>query len=93
MFIQALEGGAMYAPYVGLKGGAMLQGQFEPSFTVEGGAKDLGLALEALRAAGVDSADVAVLAAAGAELDRAVADGHGGLDIAAVYLSHPRGGA
>jgi 3-hydroxyisobutyrate dehydrogenase len=93
LFLDAVKGGALDAPFVGLKGGAMLEGSFDPSFSVAGAAKDVGLAFDALTAAGLDTGDVAVLAAARQGLDRAVADGHGDLDVAAVYLSHQRGQA
>lgn len=90
LFLEAIKGGALEAPFVALKGGAMLDGSFDPTFSVAGAAKDAALALEAFTAAGLDFADVAVLAAARAGLDRALADGHGDLDVAAVYLSHRR---
>jgi len=88
MFLEAVKGGGLDAPYVGLKGGAMLDGAFDPTLTVAGGAKDAGLALDAVAAMGLEPDDVAVVAAAHAHLERAVAEGHGDLDIAATYLSH-----
>jgi len=83
LFLEAVRGGAMDAPYVGLKGRAMLAGEFDPALS--GAAKDAGLIVAAARAAG---ADVAVIEQVRAHLDRAVDAGHGDLDIGATYLTH-----
>jgi 3-hydroxyisobutyrate dehydrogenase len=88
LFLEAIKGGALDAPYVGLKGGAMLDGALDPSFSLSGGAKDAALALDAVTAVGLEPDDVALLAAAREHLDRAVAEGHGDLDVAATYLAH-----
>ena len=88
LFLEAVKGGGLDAPYVGLKGRAMLEEAFEPTFTVAGGVKDVSLALDAVTAMGLDADDLALIAAAREHLDRAVAEGHGDLDIAATYLSH-----
>jgi 3-hydroxyisobutyrate dehydrogenase len=88
LFLEAVKGGGLDAPYVGLKGRAMLEETFDPTFTVAGGAKDAALALDAVGAVGLDPDDLALIAAAREHLDRAVAEGHGDLDIAATYLSH-----
>jgi 3-hydroxyisobutyrate dehydrogenase len=85
LFLEAVRGGAMDAPYVGLKGRAMLAGDFAPTFALSGAAKDAGFVLDAARAAG---ADVGVLERVREHLDRAVAAGHGDLDMAATYLAH-----
>jgi len=85
LFLEAVRGGAMDAPYVGLKGRGMLAGDFAPAFALSGAAKDAGLVVAAARAAGVD---VAVIEQVRAHLDRAVAAGHGALDMSATYLSH-----
>jgi 3-hydroxyisobutyrate dehydrogenase len=77
----------MDAPYVGLKGRAMLAGDFTPSFTLAGAAKDAGFVVDAARAAGVD---VGVLETVRAHLDAAAAAGHGDLDLSATYLAHRR---
>ena len=88
LFLEAVKGGGLDAPYVGVKGGAMLEGAFDPTFTVAGAVKDAGLALDAVAAMGLEPDDLALVAAAREHLDRAVAEGHGDLDIAATYLSH-----
>jgi 3-hydroxyisobutyrate dehydrogenase len=84
-FLDVIKGGALDAPYVQLKGGAMLAGDLEPQFPLWGAAKDARLIQEAGRAAGVD---LAIIEAARRHFERAVADGHGDLDMAATYLSH-----
>jgi 3-hydroxyisobutyrate dehydrogenase len=90
LFLEAVRGGAMDAPYVGLKGRAMLAGDFTPSFSLAGAAKDAGFVVDAARSAGVD---LGVLAVVREHLDRAVAAGHGDLDLGATYLAHRGGGA
>jgi 3-hydroxyisobutyrate dehydrogenase len=84
-FLEVVEGGAMDAPYVQLKGTAMLEGSFDPAFGLDGAAKDAGLIVAAAREAG---ADLAVLEAVQQHLSRAVEAGHGELDLAATYLAH-----
>ncbi len=85
LFLEAIGGGALDAPYVQLKGGAMLDGTFEPAFALGGALKDAGLILDAAEAAGVD---LGVLPGVRDHLARAVAAGHGDLDMAATYLEH-----
>jgi 3-hydroxyisobutyrate dehydrogenase len=53
LFLAALRGGAMDAPYVQLKGAGMIAGEFAPAFSVDGAAKDAGLILDAADTAGV----------------------------------------
>lgn len=88
LFLDAVRGGGVDAPFVGLKGRAMLDGRFEPSFSVAGADKDVQLALQAVAEAGADPGDLAVFSAVRSRLDKAVADGHGDQDVAATYLSH-----
>jgi 3-hydroxyisobutyrate dehydrogenase len=88
LFLEAVKGGGLDAPYVGLKGRTMLEGAFDPTFTVAGGVKDVGLALDAVGGMGLEPDDLALIAAVREHLARAVAEGHGDLDIAATYLSH-----
>ena len=54
LFLEAVQGGALDAPYVQLKGGAMLDGAFDPAFALAGALKDAELILEAGRGAGLD---------------------------------------
>jgi 3-hydroxyisobutyrate dehydrogenase len=87
LFLQAIDGGAMDAPYVKLKGTAMIENQYDVAFSVDGAAKDAGLILAAARAAGIrmDFAKVA-----GERLEEASAGGHGDLDMAAIFLADRR---
>jgi 3-hydroxyisobutyrate dehydrogenase len=50
LFLDAIAGGAMDAPYVQLKGRAMVAGDYPPAFAVDGALKDSGLIADALRA-------------------------------------------
>ena len=84
-FLDVVKGGAMDAPYVQLKGSAMLAGDFAPSFGLDGAAKDAGLIVDAARAAG---ADVGVIEAVQQHFARALEAGHGDKDMAATYLAH-----
>jgi 3-hydroxyisobutyrate dehydrogenase len=84
-FLDVVKGGAMDAPYVQLKGAAMLDGDFAPAFGLDGAAKDAGLIVEAARAAG---ADLGVLEAVERHLARALDAGYGDLDMSATYLAH-----
>ncbi len=85
LFLQAVAGGAMDAPYVQLKGTAMIEGDFAPSFSIDGAAKDGDLIVAAARGAGVE---LAVVEAARDHLARARAAGHGAQDLSATYLEH-----
>ena len=81
LFLAAIEGGPVDAPYVRAKAGPMLSGDYPPSFTVRGAEKDLGLIVDAVRRAGVDD-DLAQVVRG---LFRRARDaGHGGDDMAAV---------
>jgi 3-hydroxyisobutyrate dehydrogenase len=84
-FLDVVKGGALDAPYVQLKGNAMLSGDLEAQFPLWGAAKDARLIQEAGREAGVE---LAIIEAARRHFERALADGHGDLDMAATYLSH-----
>jgi 3-hydroxyisobutyrate dehydrogenase len=85
LFLDVVRGGALDAPYVQVKGAAMLAGDFDPQFPLWGAAKDARLVEEAGTGAGVDLALARVLRE---HFERAVADGHGELDMTATYLSH-----
>lgn len=85
LFLEAVGGGALDAPYVQLKGRAMLDGSLEPAFALAGALKDSGLILEAARAAGADPGLLPVIQE---HFARAVDAGHGDRDMAATYLTH-----
>jgi len=84
-FLDVVKGGALDAPYVQLKGAAMIAGEFDAQFPLWGAAKDAGLIEEAAQEAGVD---LAIVPAVRGHFERALADGHGDKDMAATYLSH-----
>lgn len=83
LFLDAIDGGAPDSPYAHIKGAAMLSGDFEPQFQLDGLRKDLALIVADAVRAGVptplvDALVRAYAVAAGAD------DEHGGQDIAAV---------
>ncbi|MBT0767691.1 NAD(P)-dependent oxidoreductase [Kineosporia sp. J2-2] len=85
LFLDAVKGGAVDAPYLGIKGNAMLNGSYDPAFTLSGAVKDATLIEEGARAAGADPAFVAI---AREHLLRAEQAGHGDKDMSAVYLGY-----
>jgi 3-hydroxyisobutyrate dehydrogenase len=85
LFLEAVAGGALDAPYVGLKGAAMLDGSFEPAFALDGALKDADLILEAASGAGVE---MGLMPGIRDHLARASAAGHGDLDMSATFLEH-----
>ena len=85
LFLEAVQGGALDAPYVQLKGKAMLDGSFDPAFALSGALKDADLILAAAAGAG---ADLGVLPGIREHFQRAVDAGHGDKDMSATYLEH-----
>jgi 3-hydroxyisobutyrate dehydrogenase len=85
LFLEAIAGGAMDAPYVQLKGKSMLSGEFPPAFRLAGALKDVDLILAAASDAGTD---LGLMPAIRAHFARAVDAGHGDLDMSATYLEH-----
>ena len=84
-FLDAVDGGAVNAPYVQLKGKAMIDGEYTPSFELDGVIKDTDLIRAALGEAGVD----ATLATAVRDrLGVASAGGHGEEDMSAVFHAY-----
>ncbi len=88
LFLDAVRGGAMDAPYVQLKGNAMLAGEFSPAFGLSNADKDAQLIL---RAAELADVRMPIVQAAHEFFERAIADGHGSDDMAATYLAHRPG--
>jgi len=82
LFLEAVKGGGMDSPYLQLKGTAMLEGRFDPAFSLAGAHKDAGLIEEAMRTHGVDTA---VIEAVRAHQASAIAAGHADDDMAATY--------
>lgn len=85
LFLEAVKGGALDAPYVQLKGGAMLDGAFDPAFALSGALKDAELILAAAADAGTD---LGVLPGVREHFARGVAAGHGDQDMSATFLEH-----
>jgi len=84
-FLDVVKGGAMDAPYVQLKGSAMLAGEFDTAFGLDGAAKDAELIVAAAQDAG---ADLGVIEAVRDHYVRAREAGHGDKDVSATYLTH-----
>jgi 3-hydroxyisobutyrate dehydrogenase len=83
-FLDMMKGGAVDAPYLHIKGEAILAGQFATSFAVEGAVKDTGLIAAAMRESGTDAA---LMDAIGAQYRKAAESGHGEEDMAAVFYA------
>jgi 3-hydroxyisobutyrate dehydrogenase len=81
LFLDTIAGGAMDAPYVQLKGRAMVAGDYPPAFAVDGALKDSGLIADALRATGADDRLITAVNALFADAAEA---GRAGEDMAAV---------
>jgi 3-hydroxyisobutyrate dehydrogenase len=84
-FLDAVDGGAVNAPYVQLKGKAMIDGEYTPSFELDGVIKDTDLITAALREAGVDTT---LATAVRDRLATASAAGHGDKDMSAVVHAY-----
>ena len=83
-FLDAVEGGSLDLPYLRVKSAAILEKNWEPTFSVSNAAKDADLIVAAGRANGV-RLDIAE--AMGARLHRAERLGHGEQDMAANYFA------
>ena len=90
LFLEAIDGGPVFAPYAKVKGGAMLESDWTPSFEVDGVVKDVGLMLDAARGAAFPTP---LLDAVHGLFAEASAAGHGADDMAAVRTAFPAGGA
>jgi 3-hydroxyisobutyrate dehydrogenase len=90
LVIDAVSGGPLDLPYLQLKGGMMLEGDFPTSFKLSLAAKDARLAETAANEAGLHLPLVEAIA----ERLSAASDEHGDQDMAATYLlSSPQRGA
>jgi 3-hydroxyisobutyrate dehydrogenase len=87
LFLEAIKGGAMDAPYVQLKGAGMIAKEFPPAFTVDGAAKDAALILDAADRAGIRM-DIAGTALQ--RLRQSSDAGHGAEDMSAISLASRR---
>jgi 3-hydroxyisobutyrate dehydrogenase len=83
-FLDAIEGGPLDLPYLRAKSAAILEGDWEPSFSVSNAGKDADLIVAAGRANG---ARLDVAEAVAARMHRAEDLGHGEQDMAAAYFA------
>lgn len=82
-FLEAVAGGPLDLPYLQLKGKAMIERRFEPSFRLALAAKDARLVDEAVDRAGLDLPMLSAIARRFAE----GAEQHGDEDMAATFLT------
>jgi 3-hydroxyisobutyrate dehydrogenase len=83
-FLEAIEGRPMDSPYAHLKGEKILNREFTAAFALKHAAKDIRLALEAARSAGVD---LALGPATLKRFERAIELGYGDQDNATVWFA------
>jgi 3-hydroxyisobutyrate dehydrogenase len=83
-FLEVIDGGPMGPPYAKLKGTAMIDRSFEPSFTLSLAATDAALVADAAAAAGLD---LPLPALVRDQMRRAIDAGHGEEDMAATFLA------
>ena len=82
VYLDMMQGSAVDAPYLHVKGEAIIAGRWEPSFAVDGAAKDAGLIADAMRASGTDAS---LMETVGGQYRKASAAGYGEQDMAAVF--------
>lgn len=80
-WLDAISGGPIDSGYAQLKGKAMIDADYTPSFALDNAAKDTRLIIEAARGAGLDLGLSPVILE---RIERASAAGHGADDMAAV---------
>jgi 3-hydroxyisobutyrate dehydrogenase len=83
-FLEVIDGGPMGPPYAKLKGTAMIDRSFEPSFTLSLAAKDAALVAEAAEQAGLE---LPLPALVRDQMRKAIDAGHGDEDMAATFLA------
>jgi 3-hydroxyisobutyrate dehydrogenase len=82
VFLEAIDGEPLGSPYAVAKGRAMIAGEYAAGFAMRLGLKDVGLALDAARETNLE---LPITATVAQRFERAVADGHGDEDVAAVF--------
>ncbi|MGI8749497.1 MAG: NAD(P)-dependent oxidoreductase [Thermoleophilaceae bacterium] len=87
VFLQTIEGGPLDCAYAQMKGGAMIERSFDPSFSLSLARKDAGLVLEAAERHDQPAPLVEVVAR---QMKKAEDAGHGGEDMAATYWASAR---
>jgi 3-hydroxyisobutyrate dehydrogenase len=88
LWLKAIEGGPLDSAYAQLKGKAMIEGEFPPSFGLDNAAKDTGLILEA---AADNDLGLGFATVIRDRFAAASAAGHGDEDMAAVVLATQSG--
>jgi 3-hydroxyisobutyrate dehydrogenase len=83
-FLEIIDGGPMGPPYAQLKGKAMIERSFAPSFALAMAAKDARLVADAAAAAGLDLPLPGVIRD---QMEKAIEAGHGAEDMAATFLA------
>jgi 3-hydroxyisobutyrate dehydrogenase len=83
LFLEAVSGGPLDAPYLQMKAKAMIERDFEPSFRLALGAKDARLAQELAERHGLD---LPLVAAISARMTEGVRE-HGDEDLSATFLT------
>jgi 3-hydroxyisobutyrate dehydrogenase len=83
-FLEAIEGRPMDSPYAHLKGEKILSGDYSAAFALKHAAKDVRLALEAARTAGIDLGLGPVTLE---RFERAIELGHGDEDTATAWFA------
>jgi 3-hydroxyisobutyrate dehydrogenase len=84
VFLDMMDGSAVDAPYLHVKGEAIIAGQFVPSFAVDGAIKDTGLIATAMRETGTDAT---LMDAVGDQYRKAADAGFGEADMAAIFYA------
>lgn len=83
LFFGAIEGGALDLPYLRMKGKAILEGQFDPMFSLRLAAKDARLIDDSARERGMS---LPLFGAIAGQMTKG-AEQHGDLDMSASYLT------
>jgi 3-hydroxyisobutyrate dehydrogenase len=83
-FLEIIDGAPMGTPYAQLKGKAMIEREFAPSFPLSLAHKDAKLVLAAAEEAGIELPAVQAIER---QFGRAASHGHGDADMAAVFLA------
>jgi 3-hydroxyisobutyrate dehydrogenase len=84
VFLSAIDGGSLAARYATEKANAMLAGDFTPGFPLRHATKDAVLAIDAAHARGIDLSLTTTLLG---HWRRAIAEGHGGDDVASAVTT------
>ena len=87
LVLDAVSGGPLDAPYLQMKGTAMIDRSFDPAFTLKLATKDAGLMLDSVRAHGLDLPLIATIHERFAQ----AVDAHGEQDLSATFLTSAPG--